>query len=197
MAAARSPSTVTAASQNLHEPASFADYSGHGVKQAAGATVLRLPDLSSLVTDPGQALRVTTEVLVVALLGVQAARLVWIVASPAPVSAAVVHSGSEDRLAILKRFDPFFRAAPEALTAATTQAFRLHGVRVGGGGSGSAIIGTPDGEQKSFAVGDEVAPNVRLVSIAEDHVVLARGGVRSTLHFPPAEPGVLESMVQP
>jgi len=158
---------------------------------------LRLPDLSSLVADPQRSLWVATEVLIVVLLGVQAARLGWIVLSPAPASALAVSASGEDRFAILKRFDPFFRAAPEALTTATTQAFRLHGVRVGGGGSGSAILGTPDGLQRSFAVGDEVAPNVRLVSVAEDHVVLARGGVRSTLHFPPAEPGVLQSVVQP
>jgi len=158
---------------------------------------LRLPDLSNVVADPQRSLWVATEILIVVLLGVQGARLGWIVLSPAPVSAPAVIGVGEDRLAILKRFDPFFRAAPEALTAATTQAFRLHGVRVGGGGSGSAILGTPDGLQQSFAVGDEIAPGVRLVSVAEDHVVLARGGVRSTLHFPSAGPGVLESMVQP
>ena len=159
--------------------------------------MLRLPDLSSLVADPQRHLLTATEILIVALLGVQAARLGWILVSPAPVQPPAASAAGADRLAILSRFDPFFRAAPEALTTATTQAFRLHGVRVGGGGSGSAIIGTPDGQQRSFAVGDEVAPNVRLVSVAEDHVVLARGGVRSTLHFPSAEPGALESMVQP
>lgn len=158
---------------------------------------MRLPDLSSVVADPQRSLWAAAEVLLVVLLGVQAARLGWNVLSPAPVSVPSVTAGGEDRLAILKRFDPFFRAAPEALTTATAQAFRLHGVRVGGGGSGSAIISTPDGLQNSFAVGDEVAPNVRLVSVAEDHVVLARGGVRSTLHFPSAEAGAVQSMVQP
>lgn len=158
---------------------------------------MRLPDLSNVVGDPQRSLWVATEILIVVLLGVQGARLGWILLSPAPVSAPAVFGVGEDRLAILKRFDPFFRAAPEALTTATTQAFRLHGVRVGGGGSGSAILGTPDGLQRSFAVGEEIAPGVRLVSVAEDHVVLARGGVRSTLHFPAAAPGVLESMVQP
>lgn len=158
---------------------------------------MRLPDLSNVVADPQRTLWIATEISIVILLGVQVARLSWILAAPAPSSVPSPGVAGEDRLAILKRFDPFFRAAPEALTAATTQAFRLHGVRMGGGGSGSAIIGTLDGLQRSFAVGDEVAPNVRLVSVAEDHVVLARGGVRSTLHFPPAEAGVLESVVQP
>lgn len=158
---------------------------------------MRLPDLSNVVADPQRTLWIATEISIVVLLGVQAARLSWIVGAPAPASVPSVAVAGEDRLAILRRFDPFFRAAPEALTAATIQAFRLHGVRMGGGGSGSAIIGTPDGLQRSFAVGDEVAPNVRLVSVAEDHVVLARGGVRSTLHFPPAEAGILQSVVQP
>ena len=43
----------------------------------------------------------------------------------------------------------------------------------------------------------EVAPGVRLVSVAPDHVVLSRGGVRTTLQFPAAEGGVPQSMVQP
>ncbi len=158
---------------------------------------MRLQDLSIAGTDPRRTLLIAAEISLVVLLAVQVARLVWIMVSPTATLVPVSAVGPGDRYAILSRFDPFFRAAPESLTAATTSAFRLHGVRALGGGAGSAIIGTPDGAQKPFAVGEEVAPGVRLVSVAEDHVVLARGGVRTTLQFPPADSGVLQTMVQP
>ena len=127
----------------------------------------------------------------------QAAVLIWILLAPqTPPSAGPVLSQA-DGLSILSRFDPFFRSAPEAMSEATAQAFRLYGVRAGGGGAGSAIIGGPDGLQVSFAVGDEVAPGVRLESVAEDHVVLARGGARTSLFFPTATPTVAQDQVQP
>ncbi len=126
----------------------------------------------------------------------QAATLIWIFLAPSPPAAAPAKASTAD-LSILTRFDPFFRQASTMLTESTAQSFRLHGVRAGGGGSGSAIIGTPDGRQESFAVGDEIAPGVRLQSVAADHVVLARGGVRTPLRFPAETPGVLQEMVQP
>jgi general secretion pathway protein C len=158
---------------------------------------VRLQNLSLAGIDPRRALWIAAEVALVALLAVQTARLGWILASPTPTLIPARSTAPDDSLAILSRFDPFFRAAPESLTIATSSAFRLHGVRAGGGGSGSAIIGTPDGAQAPFSVGDEVAPGVRLVSVAPDHVVLSRGGVRTTLQFPAAEGGVPQSMVQP
>lgn len=127
----------------------------------------------------------------------QTAALFWIVLSPeAPVPVGPVASRSGG-LAVLTRFDPFFRSAPAAMSDAVAQAFRLYGVRAGGGGAGSAILGGPDGLQGSFAVGDEVAPGVRLDSVADDHVVLARGGARTALYFPTATPTVAQDQVQP
>ena len=156
-------------------------------------SMLNLPFLGD---DPRRLAWRAAQVVIIVLLAVQTARLIWLVVTPAHVTSGVSAAAAPDRLPILTRFDPFFRAAPQALAAATSQAFRLHGVRASGGGAGSAIIGTPDGRQASFAVGDELAPGVRLVSVEADHVVIARGGVRSPLHFP-ADPGALESMVQP
>lgn len=130
-------------------------------------------------------------------LAVQAARLTWALIAPEPATPAAGAAARGDALAILTRFDPFFRAAPEGVGGATAQAFSLHGVRAGDGGAGSAIIGTPDGTQSSFAVGDEVAPGVKLVSVEVDHVVLARGGARSPLFFPNAAPGAPDTTVQP
>ncbi|HYI42355.1 MAG TPA: type II secretion system protein N [Sphingomicrobium sp.] len=52
---------------------------------------------------------------------------------------------------------------------------------------GSAILGAGDGEQKSYAVGEEVAPGVTLAKVAFDHVVLSRGGSTQTIYMAGAE----------
>lgn len=135
------------------------------------------------------------ETALVIVLAVQAARLVWILAAPAgPVGAAAPAAdaprGGVD-LAILERFDPFFRltaAAPAAAAAAAGSGddagLRLFGVRTDGAGGGSAIIRASDGREASFLVGEEVEPGLVLREVAADHVILTRGGARQRLGFP-------------
>ena len=55
-------------------------------------------------------------------------------------------------------------------------------------GGGSAIIAGEDGIQKSFAVGEEVAPGVTLDAVAFDHVILSRGGVKESLYLDQSVP---------
>lgn len=158
---------------------------------------LKFARLPGIGEEQQRRLLTAAEVLLVAALAWQAAALLWILL-PLPTANRTPDAGArEDDFAILTRFDPFFRSAPAALDAATAQAFRLYGVRAGGAGAGSAIIGGPDGAQASFAVGDEVAPGVRLDSVAEDHVVLARGGARTSLFFPTATDSVAQYQGQP
>src|SRR5690606_13597831 len=113
---------------------------------------LRRPRVSQLVT--------AAEIALVAVLGIQAARLVWTFAEPAgPVGAEPKHGGAAriGDLSILSRFDPFFRAgeaAPAPGAEAPNQGLRLFGVRVAGDGAGSAIIRTTDGREASFATGE-------------------------------------------
>src|SRR3546814_10239596 len=58
----------------------------------------------------------------------------------------------------------------------------LYGVNINEAtGGGSAIIAAEDGEQASYAVGDEIAPGVRLAGVAFDHVTLDRGGAQESL----------------
>ncbi|MFN3522497.1 MAG: type II secretion system protein N [Phenylobacterium sp.] len=130
----------------------------------------------------------------VIVLAVQAARIAWILlAPPGPIGQAPPPApeakGAAD-LAILARFDPFFRAdaggaAPPAGATAAQDAggLRLFGVRADGSGSGSAIIRTSAGREASFAVGEEVEPGLVLREVADDHVILARGGARQRLEF--------------
>lgn len=110
-------------------------------------------------------------------------------------------------LSILSRFDAFFRTgAPSSLaevTAAGSEQFRLFGVRAGGAGSGSAIIGLPDGRQVSVGVGQEIEPGLTLTEVGADYAVVSRGGSPSRIGFgetpvgaaapppPPATPQVV------
>ncbi|MBL0768930.1 PDZ domain-containing protein [Sphingopyxis sp. DHUNG17] len=131
--------------------------------------------------------------LVVALLGAllvwQAVRLLWALVVPlSPLGAwepqtAVIASPAERR-AIFTSLDPFFRSGQQGPASATVTALglTLYGVNLNAAtGGGSAIIGGEDGEQASYAVGDDIAPGVRLVGIAFDHVLLDRGGERESL----------------
>jgi general secretion pathway protein C len=155
-------------------------------------------------------LRRGIEIGLALVLLIQIARLVWVfLASPTvstagPVTAPEVASPD---YSIFQRFDAFFRTgAPGALTEATAQGssqMRLYGVRADGTGGGSAIIGLADGRQVSVGVGEEIESGLILRSVANDHVVMARGESLSRLMFtelpmgaaapppPPTEPQVV------
>lgn len=160
--------------------------------------------------------RQAVEIILVALLATQAARLVWTVVTPiGPIGAPAVarpRTVAGPDLAILERFNPFSRSS--AATAALPQAtdafqlgLRLHGVRGPMfGDRGSAILATPDGKQASYVVGDAVMPGVTLTAVAGDHVLLIQNGAQLRLPFaefagapptvPPAAP-VAGSFVAP
>ncbi|WP_312127651.1 type II secretion system protein N [Brevundimonas sp.] len=126
-------------------------------------------------------LRRGLEVLLIVILLVQAGRLVWLFAAPAPDVA--VRSAPKPDTAILGRYDPFVGASVSAAVVDTT-GFTLFGVSADGLGGGSAIIGGPDGVQVSVAVGEAVTGGVTLKSVGPDHVTLARGDTLSRLYFP-------------
>lgn len=124
------------------------------------------------------------EVLAVVLLAVVTARLVWTIVTPVtPLGAwtpvAVVAPADAG---VLGSFDPFFRQRVDAPAAVSSLALTLVGTRVDTvSGRGSAIIGTPDGVQSSYLVGEEVVPGVILKSVGFDNVGLDRGGAAEML----------------
>ncbi len=132
-------------------------------------------------------------VLLAALLGAlliwQLVVLLWTVVTPlSPLGAwqpqAAVIASPAERRALFASFDPFFRSAPQGPASATVTALglTLFGVNINEAtGGGSAIIAGEDEVQTSYAVGDEIAPGVRLVGVAFDHVLLDRGGARESL----------------
>ena len=134
--------------------------------------------------------------LVSALCAVQTARLIWVSVPPmGPTSQwgarAVNVIPPSGRLALFRGFDPFYRADASAATTqnVTSLSLVLFGVRANeSSGGGAAIIAGEDGIQNSYAVGEEVAPGVTLNSVAFDHVVLSRGGVKESLYLDQSAP---------
>lgn len=123
------------------------------------------------------------ELLLLAILAVQGARLVWTLVTPiGPLGHWQVAEPAPEGSAaeLLHGFDPFFRLGgqPQAGPAVVTSLqLVLFGTRLNDAtGRGSAIIATPDGVQSSYAVGEEIMPGVTLKAVAFDHVTIERGG---------------------
>jgi general secretion pathway protein C len=134
--------------------------------------------------------------LLVLALVIQIARLVWTIVTPiAPLGdwqarTANVMSPAA-RAALFASFDGFDRAAAagDASAAVTSLDLTLYGLRMNeASGGGSAIIAGADGVQRSYDVGEEVAPGVKLVQVLFDNVVLDRGGARESLFLDQSVP---------
>jgi len=92
---------------------------------------------------------------------------------------------------LFSTFDPFFRTgvADAGADNVTSLNLTLFGIRSNeSSGSGSAIIAGEDGIQNSYAVGEEIAPGVVLDSVAFDHVILSRGGMKESLYLDQSVP---------
>jgi general secretion pathway protein C len=134
------------------------------------------------------------ELLLLAVLAVQCARLVWVIVTPVtplgdwrPAQPGI----AGEPAAILRGFDPFFRLTDNggAPGAVTLLQLTLFGTRVNEAtGGGSAIIATPDGMQKSYAIDDEIMPGVTLKAVAFDHVSIDHGGMVEDLYMDQSAP---------
>ena len=143
------------------------------------------------------------ELALLALIAVQAARLVWALVTPLgplgewrPASTlnALPAAGGA-----LGDFDPFFRlsagGAPAVVTALNLQLFGVREDRATG--RGSAIIGLPDGTQRSFAVGEEVMPGVTLAAVGFDYVTINRAGAMEQIFLDQSQPAATAGAPQP
>ena len=134
------------------------------------------------------------EAVLLVLLMIQVARLLWALGTPVGLFGEwqarepVVVSG-DARRALFAGFDPFFRAgasgeAGQQVQQVTALPLTLYGTRLNeASGQGSAIIANGEGEQISYAVGEEIAPGVTLKAVMFDHVVIERGGASETLYI--------------
>ena len=133
--------------------------------------------------------------VILAALAIAAAQLLWAIATPVgPFGdwrpAAPRTLSSEAQSAVLASVDPFFRSGSAGSQAAAAPTdLQLFGTRLGSDGiPGSAILGEPEGDQRSYVVGEEVAPGVKLAAVHFDRVDLDRGGVRQSLYMPDSQP---------
>jgi general secretion pathway protein C len=128
------------------------------------------------------------ELVLLSLLALQCARLLWVLATPVdPIgdwrSSSALRAPIAGSSELLSSFDPFFRLSGSSGPAVVTSLnLKLYGVREDrASGRGSAIISTPDGQQRSFAVGDEIVPGVTLQAVNFDNVTISRGGASEQL----------------
>ncbi len=134
------------------------------------------------------------ELILLSLLAMQCARLVWTIVTPVdPIGdwkAASALRPAPASTGLLSSFDPFFRLSGDnAPMVVTSLNLKLFGVREDrASGRGSAIISTPDGQQKSFAVGDEIVPGVTLVAVGPDSVTIQRSGTQEQLFLDQSTP---------
>lgn len=157
------------------------------------------------------------EILLLSLLAMQCARLVWTIVTPVdPIgdwkASSALRPAAPVSRSLLGSFDPFFRlSGGNAPVVVTSLNLKLFGVREDrASGRGSAIISTPDGQQRSFAVGEEIVPGVRLTVVGFDSVTIDRGGTPEQLFLdqsssatvvtpgpPPAAPSIFAAPPPP
>jgi general secretion pathway protein C len=134
------------------------------------------------------------EILFLCLLAVQCARLVWTVVTPvSPLGdwkASMPQRAAPVPVDVFAAFDPFFRLSSQTGPLQVTSLnIKLFGVREDrASGRGSAIISTPDGQQRSFAVGDEIVPGVTLTGVSFDSVTISRNGTSEQLFLDQSPP---------
>lgn len=144
------------------------------------------------------------ELLLLSLLAVQCARLVWAAVTPVgPVgewrSAAALRALPAVSSDLLGSFDPFFRLSGDnGAVTVTSLDLKLYGVREDrASGRGSAIIGTPTGQQRSFVIGEEIMPGVVLTGVAFDGVTISRAGATEQIYLDQSTPAQTVTPEQP
>lgn len=129
------------------------------------------------------------EFVLIALLALQGARLIWAIVTP--VAPFGNWRPAQPDGGALTNFDPFFRLSEESAPpgAVTSLQLTLFGIRLNeASGAGSAIIAAADGTQKSYQLGEEIMPGVRLKAVAFDHVSIDHGGTIEDLYIDQSRP---------
>ncbi|WP_225218223.1 type II secretion system protein N [Luteimonas colneyensis] len=137
-----------------------------------------------LLARPGgvDGLRRAAELAIVLLLGVQAARLAWLLLPPASLGTLPFDAPPDLPVQPARLAIDAFHPQRGPIASADASGLHLFAVRPATGG-GSAILATADGPQRSVAAGTEVTPGMVLAEVLGDHVVLDSGGRRSELRF--------------
>lgn len=140
-------------------------------------------------------LHLLARAVLLAILAVLLARLVWTAVTPiGPVGdwrpAQPQLLSPAERANVLATADPF-GGNPAAIdsNAVTSLDLELFGVTLNqAAGTGSAIIGLPDGTQQSIGVGEDILPGANLAEVTFTHIVIDRGGIRERLYLDESMP---------
>lgn len=121
------------------------------------------------------------EATLLALLALQAARLLWLLLPASPIGEAVQPvSGASIGLPTI---DMFYRNEMPTDAPAAASGYSLRGVRISADG-GSAILVDTDGHQQAYKVGEHVAPGLVLERVGRGHVSLRGAGGLQRLELP-------------
>lgn len=127
--------------------------------------------------------------ILLSLVAFQVAGLLWALIVPVgpfgpwqPAPARTLSAPAQS--ALFATVDPFFRTSGQAESGPLASDLQLFGIRGGYGAiPAAAIMGTADGEQKSYVIGEEVSPGVKLSAVGFDHIILSRGAAQQRLHM--------------
>ncbi len=158
---------------------------------------LSLQPLARLYEQHGRRLPPIVVLMLVVLVAWLAARLLWALAPvPAaarwqvPAAAPLVETGRRADLPALVDQHLFgsYQRSPDGQNLAEAPETRLSlsllGILASSPDNESrALIGSSDGDEKPYAIGDDVIRGVRLQAIFADRVVLARDGTLETLRL--------------
>ncbi|MGB7406750.1 MAG: type II secretion system protein N [Pacificimonas sp.] len=132
------------------------------------------------------------ELALMLLVAIAAARLIWAVVEPVgPIGewAGTVRLPSAPTQDFSALDGVFGISASDDPVAISQGDVELFGVRMNlGSGRGGAILQAGDDPQASFRVGEEIAPGITLFAVAQDHVILERGGARERLYLDQSAP---------
>lgn len=124
------------------------------------------------------------------LVAVQLGRIVWLALAPLlatpPALPAPRYTAPLDTPVLAAHAGHFDLPGAPADAASDANGWRLFGLRTGPDG-GSAILAEGSGPQRTFGVGEEIAPGLHLQTVAANHAVLRQGATTRTLSLPEPE----------
>lgn len=139
--------------------------------------------LSQALASRPEGLRRLAEGALIAVLTLQAGRMVWLFLEP-PADVPAGASMPAPDMSGLSRLNPFAPGSSgTAAIEADSSGYGLFGISADGLGGGSAIIGLQDGTQVSVAVGEALPDGAVLQSVDVSHVTLAIGPRRVRVEF--------------
>lgn len=154
-----------------------------------------MPTLTQTYTRHGRKLPPLACLLLVLLIAHLAARLLWALlpvpqaaqwrAAPVTVLPSARSSYDVGPIADAHLFGVYQPGAGDAASAPETRlSLNLLGILAAtGSGQSRALIASSDGNEKPYAIGDDVVAGVSLQAIFPDRVVLSRGGLLETLRL--------------